>query len=151
MAASSGATSDGASSSGMPELPEVETIARDLERRVTGAKVRAVRIVKHDILAPGTTAARLRRNLPGRRISDVRRRGKNLVLTFDGELRLVVNLGMTGRLVSSDSPTADRSSTTMPAASVVSTSGPRPHGGNATPRSASNPSPTTFRPPTFTR
>jgi formamidopyrimidine-DNA glycosylase len=91
----------------MPELPEVETIARDLERRVTGATVRAVRIAKHDILAPGTTAARLRRNLPGRRISDVRRRGKNLVLTFDGDLRLVVNLGMTGRVVSSDSPRAD--------------------------------------------
>jgi formamidopyrimidine-DNA glycosylase len=90
----------------MPELPEVETIARDLQGRVCGATVSAVRIAKHDILAPGTTAARLRRNLPGRRISDVRRRGKNLVLTFDGDLRLVVNLGMTGRVVSSDSPRA---------------------------------------------
>lgn len=91
----------------MPELPEVETIARDLDRRVTGATVRAVRIAKHDILAPGTTVVRLRRNLPGRRISNVRRRGKNLVLTFDGDLRLVINLGMTGRVVTSDSPRAD--------------------------------------------
>jgi formamidopyrimidine-DNA glycosylase len=91
----------------MPELPEVETIARDLERRARGATVRAFRITKHDILAPGTTAARLRRTLPGRQIVDVRRRGKNLVLTFDGGLRLVINLGMTGRVVSSDSPRAD--------------------------------------------
>jgi formamidopyrimidine-DNA glycosylase len=87
----------------MPELPEVETIARDLQGRVRGATVSAVRVWRSDILAPGSSAQRLRRNLTGRRIIDVSRRGKNLVFTFDGDLRLVVNLGMTGRVVTSDS------------------------------------------------
>lgn len=88
----------------MPELPEVETIARDLQSRIIGARILAVRVARPDILAPGSSARRLQRNLTGRRITAVGRRGKNLVLTFDGDLRLVINLGMTGRVVASDSP-----------------------------------------------
>ncbi|MGH7501334.1 MAG: bifunctional DNA-formamidopyrimidine glycosylase/DNA-(apurinic or apyrimidinic site) lyase [Longimicrobiales bacterium] len=90
----------------MPELPEAETIARDLHTRAAGAIVRATRVHRPDILAPGTTASRLSAGLRGRRLVRVSRRGKNVVLEFDGDWRLVVNLGMTGRIVTSDSPRA---------------------------------------------
>lgn len=90
----------------MPELPEAETIARDLHARTAGARVAGVTISKRDILAPGTSPARLSRVLEGRTLQRVGRRGKNLVLEFDDEVRLVVNLGMTGRVVTSDSPRA---------------------------------------------
>jgi formamidopyrimidine-DNA glycosylase len=90
----------------MPELPEAETIARDLDRRVRGAVVAAVRVTRPDILAPGNSASKLARSLRGHRIDRVGRRGKNVVVEFDGGLKLVVNLGMTGRLIASDSPRA---------------------------------------------
>ena len=90
----------------MPELPEAETIARDLHARAAGRAVTRVRVTRPDILAPGTTATRLARALRGRRIASVGRRGKNVVLAFEDGWRLVVNLGMTGRIVASDAPMA---------------------------------------------
>ena len=90
----------------MPELPEAETIVRDLNRRVPGARVTAVRVVRPDVLQPGLTPATLGRRLKGRRIEHVSRRGKNVILEFDGEIRLVINLGMTGRVVASDAARA---------------------------------------------
>jgi len=90
----------------VPELPEVETIARDLEARVRGAIVQDLSVRRPDILAPDSGTRRLRRNLSGRRITDVSRRGKNLVFVLDRRFRMVINLGMTGRVVTSDSPRA---------------------------------------------
>jgi formamidopyrimidine-DNA glycosylase len=90
----------------VPELPEAETIARDIDARASGATIRAVRVHRPDVLAPGNTPARLSRELRGRRLERVSRRGKNVVLEFDEGWRLVINLGMTGRIVASDSPRA---------------------------------------------
>jgi formamidopyrimidine-DNA glycosylase len=90
----------------MPELPEAETIVRDLQRRVPGARIAAVRVERPDVLHPGLTPASLTRRLRGRRIERVSRRGKNVVLEFDRELRLIINLGMTGRVVASDAARA---------------------------------------------
>ncbi|HEX7117166.1 MAG TPA: bifunctional DNA-formamidopyrimidine glycosylase/DNA-(apurinic or apyrimidinic site) lyase [Longimicrobiales bacterium] len=90
----------------MPELPEAETIARDLRRHVVGRTVTAVQVTHADVLGPGLTPASLAEALVGRRIAEVGRRAKNLVLRFvDGPV-LVVNLGMTGRLVVSEAPRA---------------------------------------------
>ncbi|MFO7259992.1 MAG: bifunctional DNA-formamidopyrimidine glycosylase/DNA-(apurinic or apyrimidinic site) lyase [bacterium] len=90
----------------MPELPEAETIARDLRGRVVGKTVTRVEVAKPDVLAPGLTARRLGAGLRGHAIRDVGRRGKNVVLRFDDGRVLVVNLGMTGRLVFSGAPRA---------------------------------------------
>lgn len=86
----------------MPELPEAETIARDLDARVRGAVVEHVRVPRPDILVPGLTPARLSRRIGGHRIERVGRRGKNVLIELDGELRLLINLGMTGHLITSD-------------------------------------------------
>jgi formamidopyrimidine-DNA glycosylase len=83
----------------MPELPEVETIRRDLAplvtgRTITGAWVSpdAPRLVQ---MMPPDEFTRL---LAGRRIEDVGRRGKYLIFNLDGGLMWVVHLRMTGRL-----------------------------------------------------
>ncbi len=91
----------------MPELPEAETIARDLDTRVQGAVIAGVRVHRPDILAPGLTAARLSRQLRARRIVRVSRRGKNVVFELEGDVRVVVNLGMTGHLITSDAARAN--------------------------------------------
>jgi formamidopyrimidine-DNA glycosylase len=90
----------------VPELPEAETIARDLDRRARGAVLSRVEVSRPDILAPGLDAVALDRALGGRRLLRVGRRGKNVLLELDGGLRLLVNLGMTGRLVVSDAARA---------------------------------------------
>lgn len=80
----------------MPELPEVETIVRDLDGMVRGATIRRVEVLRPDLLRgdPSEFVAALR----GRRIQAVTRRAKNIVIDL-GTDRLVVNLGMTGNLL----------------------------------------------------
>jgi formamidopyrimidine-DNA glycosylase len=82
----------------MPELPEVETIARQLralvvDRTISEFKSRWVRLTEPE--PAEVVGARLR----GRRISDVRRRGKFVVFDLDGGEALVVSLRMTGKLL----------------------------------------------------
>lgn len=89
----------------MPELPEAETIAADLRERIQGARVHEVAVPRPDILA-GTTPTRLAERLRGRRLERIGRRGKNVVFALDDGGRMVVNLGMTGRLITSDAPNA---------------------------------------------
>ncbi len=91
----------------MPELPEAETIVRDLRRRLPGSRITGARVPFPDILAPGLTAATLRKAVAGNAFVDVQRRGKNVVFLLADGRRIVVNLGMTGRLVVDDAPRAD--------------------------------------------
>lgn len=90
----------------MPELPEAETIVRDLRRHVTGRTVTGLRVIHADILAPSLSPDDLAHALVGRRIEEIARRAKNIVFRFEGGPILVVNLGMTGRLVVSTAPRA---------------------------------------------
>ncbi len=85
----------------MPELPEVETIARGLRDSLPGRRILAVRLHKTDFM---DDPAALERDLPGTRIEDVTRYGKFLLLRLrsakgsGGPCFLVVHLGMTGQL-----------------------------------------------------
>lgn len=90
----------------MPELPEAETIVRDLRARIPGGTVTRVVVTHADVLHKGLTPAVLGRRLRGRTVTGVSRRGKNVVIEFDAGLRLVINLGMTGRVVTSDASRA---------------------------------------------
>ena len=89
----------------MPELPEVETIARDLDPGLSGRRIHGVSIT-HDDVIHGSPAAFVDALVDGT-IAGVGRRGKNVVIRLEEDTRLVVNLGMTGRLVTSDAPRAD--------------------------------------------
>jgi len=81
----------------MPELPEVETIVRQLADPLPGRRIQAVRIYHQDLLRePGPS---FRAGLEGREIRGVTRRGKNILMELSGFDFLLVNLGMTGQLL----------------------------------------------------
>ena len=82
----------------MPELPEVETIVRDLARMLPGARIAEVEVLRPDLI-DGEPADQFARALAGRRVSQVTRRAKNIVVDVGHGERLLVNLGMTGRLL----------------------------------------------------
>lgn len=108
MANTSAAISGGASSNGpVPELPEAETIVRDLRRKVPGRTITGVTVVKSDVLNPPTTTQKLKRTLKDRRITGVERRAKNILIRFDNDATLMINLGMTGRVVASTAKRAN--------------------------------------------
>ncbi|HEY7953044.1 MAG TPA: DNA-formamidopyrimidine glycosylase family protein [Solirubrobacteraceae bacterium] len=79
----------------MPELPEVEIVARRLDLALRGAKIESA-------LAPGINALKTfdppLATLTGRDITGVGRRGKNLIVHIDGELALLIHLMSAGRL-----------------------------------------------------
>jgi len=87
----------------MPELPEVETVARDLRPQLSGRRIESVQLTRDPAIRgrlvryPNPTW--FVRRLRGRTIRSVERRGKYIVMPLDddGE-RLVVHLGMTGHL-----------------------------------------------------
>jgi formamidopyrimidine-DNA glycosylase len=84
----------------MPELPEVETIRRDLLPVLRGRAFTHVWVSPDALrLVQAPPLADFARLLPGRRIEDISRRGKFLVFHLSGGLYLVVHLRMTGALL----------------------------------------------------
>jgi formamidopyrimidine-DNA glycosylase len=86
----------------MPELPEVETIVRDIRPALVGRQLGRVSLSHDDILS-GVSRRRLLRDLSGATVQSVFRRAKHAVLDL-GDLRLVVQPGMTGSLVIHERP-----------------------------------------------
>ncbi|MFQ5967774.1 MAG: bifunctional DNA-formamidopyrimidine glycosylase/DNA-(apurinic or apyrimidinic site) lyase [Acidimicrobiia bacterium] len=80
----------------MPELPEVETIRRHLSPLLEGRTVRSLE-VRHPRMLRYQPEGRLP-TVPGRRVLEVGRRGKYLLITLDGGLTWVTHLGMSGRV-----------------------------------------------------
>ncbi len=81
----------------MPELPEVETLARDLQRLVRGAEFEAVTLYWPRSLAM-PAPDELKQGLPGRHVLDVSRRGKFVQLRLSGPSYLLIHLRMSGHL-----------------------------------------------------
>jgi formamidopyrimidine-DNA glycosylase len=82
----------------MPELPEVETIRRQLVPVVEGRRLRELRIDDPRWCQP-LAPADLRSALEGRVVERLDRRGKYLIWCFEGDVFLLVHLRMTGTLL----------------------------------------------------
>jgi formamidopyrimidine-DNA glycosylase len=96
----------------MPELPEVETVARGLRQAVLGRRILSVTLGKTDFIDDPVA---LEQHLPGRRIEAVERYGKFMLLRLSAEAgangnggkdagnqaSLLVHLGMTGQMAPS--------------------------------------------------
>jgi formamidopyrimidine-DNA glycosylase len=101
----------------MPELPEVETVVRDLRPQLTGRRIESVAITRdrpaRDRVIRYPKALQFARQLRGRTIKTVQRRGKYIVMPLESlasrqgaanpngataDERLIVHLGMTGHL-----------------------------------------------------
>jgi formamidopyrimidine-DNA glycosylase len=102
----------------MPELPEVETIVRGLRPTLPGKTIEHLHVLHADVLRepPGDFSAHLR----GRTFESLHRRGQNIVAHLTEGVVLVVNLGMTGRLVLA----RDETMTTHPAVRFTLSAGP---------------------------
>ncbi len=81
----------------MPELPEVETIRRQLQKEIVGKRITSV-----DVFFAGrlnVSSARLKAAVEGKTVREVRRRAKILLIDLSGGLTLAVHLKMTGKLL----------------------------------------------------
>ena len=98
----------------MPELPETETIARDLDRAVAGAVIDSATVTHADVLREATPA-QFRRRVGGATIRRCWRRAKLVVLDLSTQDRLVVQPRFTGALLvdTGHLPLAERRYTTI--------------------------------------
>jgi len=80
----------------VPELPEVETVVRELRPIIVGRRIASVRVGKRRLRKRWSAAWGAQ--IQGRRIEFARRRGKWIVFDLTGDCSLVFHLGMTGRL-----------------------------------------------------
>lgn len=82
----------------MPELPEVETIVRDLAPRLLGRTLKHPELLHSDVLR-GVSKKRLLATLAGNRVIGLSRRAKHVVFNLATGHRLVIQPGMTGALL----------------------------------------------------
>lgn len=86
----------------MPELPEVEVLARHLRPLIRGKTIRAVNVRRAKVLSP-TSPRKFRRSLLGAKFTGLSRRGKYLLFQLHARaggnsIFLLGHLGMTGRI-----------------------------------------------------
>ena len=82
----------------MPELPEVETIRRQLAPEVTGKRILGAEVLDDRLTRPEDPAAVAKR-IEGREIESVDRRGKYLLLRLEGDATMALHLRMTGNVL----------------------------------------------------
>jgi formamidopyrimidine-DNA glycosylase len=82
----------------MPELPEVETVCRQLDPELTGRRIEALEVLDERWCRP-TPPTKFEAAVEGATIEGLGRRGKYLLLALDGARTLVMHLRMTGNLV----------------------------------------------------
>ena len=91
----------------MPELPETETIARDLDREISGARITEVEVTKADVLRE-VSPRELERRTVGTVIERSWRRAKLVVLDLSSGDRVVVQPRFTGALLIDDGNLPER-------------------------------------------
>jgi formamidopyrimidine-DNA glycosylase len=82
----------------VPELPETETIARDLDRLIVGHRIGAVKVRRSDVLR-GTSSKAFASRLIGRTVGRVWRRAKTVVIELGADLHLLVTPRFSGALL----------------------------------------------------
>ncbi|MBN1164740.1 MAG: bifunctional DNA-formamidopyrimidine glycosylase/DNA-(apurinic or apyrimidinic site) lyase [Candidatus Krumholzibacteriota bacterium] len=82
----------------MPELPEVETVVRQLRRKIVHRRVVSGRIL-HKNVVEGISSRKFLSSIKGKMIQAVTRRGKFIIFTLDNGRDWISHLGMTGKYV----------------------------------------------------
>ena len=82
----------------MPELPEVETIRKGLEKTILGKKVKRVEINTNKMVKR-PSRKRFKEEVEGKIFKQVIRRGKYLILVLSSGKKIVIHLRMTGQLI----------------------------------------------------
>jgi formamidopyrimidine-DNA glycosylase len=120
----------------MPELPEVETIRRQLAPLAAGRRLLSLQVLDPRWSRP-LTPAQLREALQGRLVESLDRRGKYLLWHFEGDVHLAQHLRMTGAVLAEPDPEPahtrvrmELSAREQPAGTRERGGGPRPAGGS---------------------
>ncbi|MEI6191371.1 MAG: DNA-formamidopyrimidine glycosylase family protein, partial [bacterium] len=82
----------------MPELPEVETIKRELDKILCGKIISGVEILWPKTVSP-TTVINFTKIITGKKIINLERRAKMLLIHLDNKISLIIHLKMTGQLI----------------------------------------------------
>jgi len=77
----------------MPELPEVETIVRGLNKAIIGRQIRSIKVNVSKLFIGDS------KKLVGLKVKNIIRRGKNILIQLDNNLTLAIHLKMTGQLI----------------------------------------------------
>jgi formamidopyrimidine-DNA glycosylase len=85
----------------MPELPEVETVRRQLEPELIGKRIESATVLDERLTRPEPPRS-LERAVAGREVTAVARRGKYLLIGLEGGRTLAIHLRMTGNLLLRD-------------------------------------------------
>jgi formamidopyrimidine-DNA glycosylase len=89
----------------MPELPEVETLRRDLEKEIISKRVKTVEVTGKRSVRRHEDVNEFITRLEGKKILSVKRAGKYLLIGLDSDNDvLVVHLGMSGQVLRAKSP-----------------------------------------------
>ena len=86
----------------MPELPEVETIRRDIDKEFVNKRIKKVDVTGHRTVRRHRTSKDFVSKVEGRKLVGTRRRGKYLILKLDNGDVLVAHMGMSGQLLRSN-------------------------------------------------
>jgi formamidopyrimidine-DNA glycosylase len=81
----------------MPELPEVHTISADLNKHISGCTIKKVVVAKTYNIKP--TADEFVKNVTGKKVKDVKRVAKNIVINFETNDSIIIHLAMTGQVL----------------------------------------------------
>lgn len=81
----------------MPELPEVETIKKDLEKLIVGSKILDIKTNSSKQIQP--SLKKVKKAIVGAKIKEVKRRAKLLQIWLDDKRILIIHLKMTGRIL----------------------------------------------------
>jgi len=100
----------------MPELPEVEALRRGLVQRIIGSKILSVQVLNEKLISgKGTTRKASEEKtkefvakLKNKKIVEIKRRAKNLIIVLDTGEIILVHLKMTGQLVFVLKPVAEK-------------------------------------------
>jgi len=82
----------------VPELPEVETIKRELEKKILGKEIVNIKVNREKVIKePGAEA--FRKGIIGETVKRIIRRGKALIIELRGDKFLIIHLRITGWLL----------------------------------------------------
>ncbi|MFA5736650.1 MAG: bifunctional DNA-formamidopyrimidine glycosylase/DNA-(apurinic or apyrimidinic site) lyase [Candidatus Paceibacterota bacterium] len=82
----------------MPELPEVETLKRELAKALPGRQIKSVEVLWWKTVSP-LSPEEFAKQMAGKKIVDISRRAKMLFINFADTTALAVHLKMTGQLI----------------------------------------------------
>jgi formamidopyrimidine-DNA glycosylase len=83
----------------MPELPEVQTVVNDLNKSIKGETILGVIYCDNKKAFKGITFEKFKKEIKNRKIINVKRRAKYILISLSGEKMLIFHLKMTGHLL----------------------------------------------------